>query len=210
MIPNSEFPKKLTYRDAFYFPVATHEARRDIIIGGFLVLFLIIGWVLNLGNRLNVVSRLYKGQKPYFNGFHPWMFTFKRGCVSFLTIILYLFPFVMSALATWKISLQMPFLTVPGMLLSILLFVLAIFTLPGCMTVYAVEDRPDVLFHPLRAFLRGWQRRKQYLLAWRISLVAIILSFLGILFLGIGFFFTSVWAWEVVGYVFTVAMYTED
>jgi hypothetical protein len=210
MIPNRDFPKKLTYRDAFYFPIATAEARRDIIIGGLLILFLIIGWILNLGNRLNVVSRFYNGQRPYFNGFHPWEFTFKRGCVSFLTITSYLSPAVLCGLVAWQVGPQAPFLILPGTILTMILFALAVFTLPGCMTVYAVENRPEVLLRPLQAFQRGWQRREQYLLAWRISLAAVILSFFGILFFGIGFFFTSVWAWEVVGYVFTVAMYMED
>ena len=76
---------------AAVFVAASAEARRDVFIGGLLLLFLLfVGWILNLGNRLNVVSRLYSGQQPYFTGFAPWWFTFKRGCISFAAIVSYL------------------------------------------------------------------------------------------------------------------------
>jgi hypothetical protein len=42
-----------------------------------------------------------------------------------------------------------------------------------------------------------------------IALSSIMISFFGLLFFVVGFFFSSVWAWEVVGYAFTVAMYNE-
>ena len=38
--------------------------------------------------------------------------------------------------------------------------------------------------------------------------MSIVISFGGLLALGIGFLFASVWAWDVVGYAFTVAMYS--
>lgn len=37
------------------FPVATPEARRDILFDGTLLLLTLPGWVFNLGHRLDVV-----------------------------------------------------------------------------------------------------------------------------------------------------------
>jgi len=74
------FPRHLHWKNAFLFPIETPEARRDVLIGGTLILLLWpIGWVLNLGNRLNVVARLHAGQSPYFTGFRPWRLTLRRG-----------------------------------------------------------------------------------------------------------------------------------
>jgi hypothetical protein len=77
------------------------------------------------------------------------------------------------------------------------------------MTVYAVEGDSRVLRRPVDAFMRAWAHRNTYFYAWWIAVLSILLSLLGLLLLGIGFFFTSVWAWDVVGYAFTVAMYLE-
>ena len=77
------------------------------------------------------------------------------------------------------------------------------------MTVYAVEDDPSILRKPVTAFLRVIAHRKTYFLAWWISCLSIFLSFLGLLGFGVGFFFTSVWAWDVAGYSFTLALYSE-
>lgn len=94
-------------------------------------------------------------------------------------------------------------------LFGLLFFVLGVFTLPGCMTVYACEEDPRVLRQPVRAFKRACEHRRLYLKAWLIALASIVISFLGLLLFIVGFFFTSVWAWEVVGYAFTVAMYSQ-
>ena len=203
-------PSELKVMDAFRFPVATREARKDVLIGGCLLILLLIGWILNLGNRLNVVSRFSADDRPYFRGFKPWCYTFKRGCISFLAISCYLAPAVILGLAAFfcrQNDLPLGHYTFAS--LSALAFCLGVFALPGCMTVYAVEGNPAVLGRPIGAFSRAWRHRDAYLFAWWIALLSILLSFLGILALGIGFFFTSVWAWDVVGYAFTVAMYSQ-
>src|SRR5581483_6768087 len=105
----THLPERLTVRDAFLFPVATKEARRDLLIGGLLLATLPIGWILNLGNRLNVVSRLSAGDRPFFRGFRPWGNTFRRGCVSFATIASYLAPAVVLAIASaWLFRIGSP------------------------------------------------------------------------------------------------------
>ena len=204
-------PAALTVWDAFRFPIATREARKDLVIGGCLLFLLIVGWILNLGNRLNVVSRLSADDRPYFRGFRPWGYTFRRGCISFATISCYLAPAaVLGAAAFWcrQHELVTGHYLFAG--LSALAFFLGVFTLPGCMTVYAVEGDPSVLRRPVAAFQRAWSRRGVYLFAWWIALLSILLSFVGLLAAGVGFLFTSVWAWDVVGYAFTVGMYSGD
>lgn len=203
-------PTHLEWRDAFLFPIATADGRRDVLIGGTLILFLWpIGWILNLGNRLNVVARLHAGQAPYFTGFRPWKFTLMRGCISAAAISAYLSPAaVFLALSYYAYAIGASRLTVATLgAAGAAAFVLAVFTLPGCMTVYAVEGDAAVLRDPVRAFRRAWARRAVYLRAWAIGLSSVILSSVGFLGLAIGFLYTSVWSWEVVGYAFTVAMY---
>jgi hypothetical protein len=208
----NHLPKELTFRKSFLFPIESPEGRRDIFIGGIaLICLLPIGWVLNLGARLDVVHRIYCGEPPYFRGMKPWSRTFKRGCISASTIFSYLFPanlfFSLSLiLFLQKFSLGYIFVAV---LTGFSLFLIGIFTLPGCMTVYACEEDPRILLAPLKAFRRAIKHRSFYLKAWLISLSAIALSFFGLIFCLVGFFFTSVWAWEVVGYAFTIAMYNE-
>jgi len=204
-------PTRLTIRDAFLFPIESKEARKDLFIGGCLILtLLIIGWILNLGNRLNVVSRLGAGDRPYFRGFKPWRQTFVRGCMSFAAISAYLAPAGVFGLLAFffrqRGAASGHYLCAA---LSALAFCLGVFTLPGCMTVYAVEGDPQALRRPATAFQRAWDHRKAYLFAWWIAILSILLSFLGILAAGVGFLFTSVWAWDVVGYAFTVAMYSK-
>src|SRR5262245_51086438 len=205
-----DFPAELDWRDAFRFPVATPEGRKDVLIGVTLILFLWpIGWILNLGNRLNVVARLHAGQSPYFTGFRPWTFTLARGCTSAAAIAAYLSPaMAFGALAYYEHATSPAGWTVvASSAAGVLAFTFAVFTLPGCMTVYAVEGNESVLRNPVMAFRRAWSRRDVYLRAWIIALISIGLSFVGLLGLLIGFLYTSVWAWEVVGYAFTVAMY---
>lgn len=208
----THLPKVLTLRDSFLFPLDSAEGRKDVLIGGLVLMLLLpIGWILNLGARLDIVQRLYSGEKPYFTGMQPWSRTLKRGCISALAIFCYLLPanlcFALASglFSQWGWGLLSAIVLVFG----IGLFVLAVFTLPGCMTVFACEEDPAILLNPIRAFGRAWQHRALYFKAWGIALAAISLSFFGLLFLIVGFFFTSVWAWEVVGYAFTVAMYQE-
>src|SRR4051812_18063580 len=197
-VPATHLPERLTVRDAFLFPVATREARRDVLIGGLLLGLLLIGWILNLGNRLNVVSRLSADDRPYFRGFRPWGYTFRRGCISFATIASYLAPAIVFAILSVGVFRAASAARLACGVLAVVAFCLAVYTLPGCMTVYAVEGDASVLRHPVAAFRRAWKHRRPYLLAWWIALLSVFLSFFGLLAAGIGFVFTSVWAWEVV------------
>jgi hypothetical protein len=204
---HTHLSQHLLLSEAFSFPLRSSDARRDVLIGGLWMFLPLIGWILNLGHRLEVVHRLYSGDTPYFRGYHPLPYIFRRGLVAASAIFCYLFPAILSfiiALLLWINGI--PAALFVGMLGAVF-FVLGVFTLPGCMTVYACEGNSAILAQPLKAFQRAWAQRAHYFYAWLIALFAIGLSFFGLLLLGVGFFFTSVWAWQVVGYAFTVSMY---
>ena len=46
----------LSLRTSFAFPLQSPAARRDVILGGLLLLLPGIGWLLNLGHRIVVVT----------------------------------------------------------------------------------------------------------------------------------------------------------
>jgi hypothetical protein len=193
-----------TFAECFRFPIATPDARRDLVLGGTLLLLTFPGWILNMGHRLEVVNHVWDGEQPYFRGFAPWGPTFRRGLLAFTAIAIYLAPScIVSGLAL---------LTWPGVFaqcatwLSVSLFLLGIFALPGGMTTNAVERDMTYLVRPdlaLRVALAGG---REYVKAWLVAACAIALSFLGLLAGGIGFLYSSVWAWTVVGFAFTTAL----
>jgi hypothetical protein len=186
--------------ESFGFPVATPEGRRDLLVGGtVLMLMLPIGWVLNMGHRLDVVYRIYHDDPPYYRGFRPWMTTFLRGLKALMAILIYLSPALLCVLG---VEQGVGWLAVPGGLF----FVVAIYILPGGMTYNAAFNDIRYLYRPDHALRRALEGGRAYLWAWGIALLAISLSFLGLLAVGIGFFYTSVWAWMVVGYAFSRAL----
>ena len=197
-------PRSPTFAECFRFPIATPHARRDLFVGGTLLLLTFPGWILNMGHRLEVVHHVWDGEQPYFRGFAPWGFTFRRGLLAFIAIAVYLAPSVSVGTLAW--------LTRPGAFaqcaayLSVLLFLVGIFALPGGMTTNAVERDLTYLVRPdlaLRVALAGG---REYLKAWLVAACAIVLSFGGLLAGGIGFLYSSVWAWTVVGFAFTIAL----
>ena len=197
---------ELTFRECFAFPVATPAGRHDVFVGGLLLLTLPIGWILNLGHRLEVVYRLARNDEPYFRGFAPWRLTFQLGLKAFTAIAVYLAPsaifFLLAQLGNGAVKLSL-------FRLAALLFVFAIFILPGGMTHNAAFRDLSLLYRPDKAWTIAKAGGWRYLKAWLIALSAIILSLAGLLFLGVGFLFSSVWAWSVVGYAFSCALLTQ-
>jgi hypothetical protein len=187
-------------RESFAFPLSTPQARRDILVGGTLLLGGVVGWVFNLGHRLEVVRRLYHDDPPYFRGFSPWGATFVRGLTAACAIFLYLSP--AAALAVVAVAAHALALLAP----AAVAFVLAIYSLPGGMTYNAAFGDISYLYRPDKAFRRAVAGGAAYLHAWLIAAAAIAASLLGLLALGVGFLYASVWAWSVVGHAFSMAL----
>jgi len=193
-----------TFAESFRFPVATPDARRDLLVGGTMLLLTFPGWILNMGHRLEVVHHVWDGERPYFRGFAPWGFTFRRGLLAFTAIAIYLAP---SSIVGGLALLSWPgVFAQSAMWLSVLLFMLGIFALPGGMTTNAVEGDMTYLVRPDRALRVALAGGREYLKAWLVAACAIVLSFAGLLAGGIGFLYSSVWAWTVVGFAFTTAL----
>jgi hypothetical protein len=193
-----------SFAECFRFPVATRDARRDLLIGGTLLLLTVPGWILNMGHRLTVVSRAWQGDPPYFRGFRPWRQTFWRGLQAFVAIVVYLSPSLALAGLAW--------LSWPGRTAwlagaaAALLFSVGVFALPGGMTRNAVAGDLSYLVRPDRALRVALAGGRAYLKAWLIAASAVALSFLGLAAAVVGFFYTSVWAWSVAGFAFTWAL----
>lgn len=193
--------------ECFKFPLSTPAGRRDILFGALLLLVPFVGWILNLGHRLDVVRRLQRGEGPYFRGFWPMGRTLWRGGRAFTAIVVYLSPSVIvGAAAVALYGRGLGPLVVALVVASVALFVMAIYVLPGGMTFNAVFDDTRMLWRPDLALRRAIAAGKAYRRAWLIALCAMACSLLGGLALGVGFLVTSVWAWSVVGYAFSRAL----
>jgi len=195
---------QLTFSECFRFPVATPEARRDLLLGGLWLFTSLPGWVMNMGHRLETVYRVWHAEPPYFRGFTPAGFVFRRGLVALASIAVNLSPATIFALVAWRTWPS------PGadaaLACAAVFFLLGIFILPGCMTRNAAFRDAAYLFRPDLALRVAMAGGRAYLKAWCIAASAIALSLLGLVAGGIGFFWTSVWAWSVVGYAFTRAL----
>lgn len=193
-----------SFAECFRFPVATRDARRDLLIGGTLLLLTVPGWILNMGHRLTVVSRAWHDDPPYFRGFRPWRQTFRRGLQALTAIVVYLSPASALAVLAW--------LSWPGRtawlaaVAAALLFGVGVFALPGGMTHNAVAGDLSYLVRPDRALRTALAGGRAYLKAWLIAASAVALSFVGLTAAVVGFLYTSVWAWSVVGFAFTSAL----
>ena len=226
-IDSSKVKTQFTLKSCYAFPLSSPQARRDLIFGSLLLYTLLIGWIFNLGHRLDVVHRAFHGQAPIYRGFSPLSRTFKRGLQAFLAIGIYLTP---AALCSGLSYLMYPhdiFYLVA--LLATFLFLIAIYSLPGGMTYNAAFHEISYLYRPDKALKRAYQAGRPYLRAWLIGLSAIFLSLLTLAF-GVFifdrpqspvdwmvcvfamelFFLVSVWAWNVVGYAFSLAIVYRD
>lgn len=162
-----------------------------------------VGWVLNLGHRLDVVHRIYHQKQPVFRGFSPWLGCFVRGLKATTAIAIYLSASAVLALAAhWVHPILWWFAGAA--------FGLGVYALPGGMTYNAAFDDIRYLYRPDKAFTRAIGGGLAYLHAWVIALVAISLSLFGVLAFGVGLFYTSAWAWMAVGHAFSVSLSLSD
>lgn len=202
--------KHLALGDCFRFPVSTPEGRRDIWVGGTLLFTVLIGRIFNLGHRLEVIHHLHQGCRPDFQGFTPWGRTFLRSLPAFAAIATYLAPSVfVGAIGVWLLDGAAVAAGRIALDLAALLFLGGVFVLRGGMTYNAAYRDISYLSRPDKAFRRALGAGRIFLRIWTIALCAIGLSFLGLLVFVVGFFYTSVWAWLVVGYAFSKAILPE-
>lgn len=85
-------------------------------------------------------------------------------------------------------------------------FFTATILIPGYMSHYCVDFNIAQMFNVYASFAHVRASGRAYWHAWTIALAALALSFSGILFLGVGFLFTSVWFWQVAGFSFATVM----
>ena len=185
----------LTLANAFRFPLQNAAARRDLLIGGCILFIPVVGFMLNMGYRLHVVHNLQQGKSPW-PGWHSPIELLKHGAIATLAIVAYHLPAVACLLAWWNFNV--PLLAIAGGIL----WAAATFTLPGFMTFYCIRFDAREVCNPVRAVQRALSGGRPYLHAWGIGICGVLLSFTGILALGVGFAFTSVWFWQVAAFCF--------
>jgi hypothetical protein len=80
-MPKIDLHSDLTLVNAFRFPVQSPAACRDLALGGLLLWIPVVGFVLNMGYRLQLVHRLQKGESPWPNWKH-FSVLLRRGAVD--------------------------------------------------------------------------------------------------------------------------------
>jgi len=186
---------RLTLASSFRFPLQSAASRRDVLIGALWLLVPIVGWLLNMGHRIVIVHRMHKGEPPWPAWGEP-LTLLRHGAITFLGMVWYGWPGVsLVALGLWW---ELP--AVWG--LGLALWLLAVLAIPGYMTHYCVRLDPREIFDPLRALSRVRQGGAAYWRAWGVVALALSLSFVGLLGLGVGFLVTSVWFWQVAAFSF--------
>lgn len=183
---------------AFRFPLQDRLARREVLIGGVLLLIPVVGWLLNMGHRIQMVHRMLHGERawPAWRDFPALL---RHGAITFGGMLYYAAPGL--ALGFWGWRTGSAALLAAGAAL----LVLAVIAIPGYMTYYCIAFEAAEIYDPFRALGRVARGGRLYWRAWGIALAALALSFLGLLALGAGFLFTSVWFWQVAGFGFASA-----
>jgi hypothetical protein len=195
---STQLHRPLTAGRAMMFPFYCKASQRDVLIGGLWLLVPVMGWLLNMGHRIVVTHRLLHGQEawPAWENYPQLM---RHGVLTFAGMVLYHLPAMVVEILAWQLG--------SGVLhgLAALLWILATMAVPGYMTHYSYTLDAREIFNPFRAMRRVLQAGPLYWKAWGIALVAMVLSFLGLLAFGVGFLWTSVWFWQVAAYGFASA-----
>lgn len=178
----------LSVDSSFRFPLQNENARREVLWGAALLVLLPgLGWLLNMGHRIQMVHRMQHGLDPW-PSWQDYPRLMRDGTVTFLGMLSYYTP----GFLVWyfkDFAWALPWLVV------------ATLAIPGYMTCYCRAFDPSEIFNPFRAFSRALKGGRAYWRAWAIALRALALSFLGLPF-GLGFLITSVWFWQVAGFSF--------
>ncbi len=187
---------RLSLRAAFRFPIQNRESVREVLWGAVLLVLLPgIGWLLNMGHRIQMVHQMQQGESawPAWNDYGKLL---KLGIVTWLGMVYYCSPG--AALIWLGLKMQLPAATIAGGLFLIA----ATLAIPGYMSHYCVRYDVSEIYNPVKALRRCLQGGSAYWHAWGIALMALVLSLLGLIVFGIGFLVTSVWFWQVAGFSF--------
>ena len=185
----------ISLKSALLFPIQNSASRKEVIIGGFLLLIPILGWLLNMGHRIVMVHKMQHRINPW-PSWNNWPELLKHGFITWLGMVYYYVPSVILFLLGG--SLNNDWLYV----FSFIFFLLATIAIPGYMTHYCLDYDCQEIFNPYKALQRTINGGSGYWRSWSIALIALFISLFGFLIFGIGFLFTSVWFWQVAGYSF--------
>jgi hypothetical protein len=191
----------LSIRSAFLFPLQSRAARQEVLWGALLLCIPIVGWLLNMGHRIAMTRRMQQGL-PAWPAWGNYRSLCYHGTVTFLGMVEYHLPALAIGVAAWYFQSSGLWMVAGS------LWLLATAAVPGYMTHYCHSLDPREVFNPLRALRRVMEGGTGYWHAWLIALAALACSFLGLLALGFGFLFTSVWFWQVAGFSFAT-VFTE-
>lgn len=177
----------LSLSTSFRFPLQSPQARHEVLEGAAWLLLPGIGWLMNMGHRIEMVHRMHLGQSAW-PSWTPKGRLLRNGSITFLGMLYYYTPGALlchfgETFVGW------------------MLLILATLAIPGYMTHFCKNFDGREIFNPVLAFSRALQGGLAYWRAWGIALTALALSFFGLLF-GLGFFVSSVWFWQVAGFSF--------
>lgn len=192
----------LTISNAFRFPLQNRQAVRDLVLGSLILFIPVLGFMLNMGYRLHLVHNLQQSKEPWPGWKQPGQLL-QHGAIASIAITAYHIPAFLFLSAWWLLDTN--WLLLP----SIMLWLIATFSLPGFMTFYCVSFDAREVWNPVRALSRAYQGGRPYLNAWAIGICGVLVSFLGLLIAGIGVALTSVWFRQAAAFCFA-RVFTEQ
>jgi hypothetical protein len=190
-----DLSRPLALRAAFRFPLQSSLARREVLQGALVLLIPGIGWILNMGHRIAMVHRMQHGLPPV-PAWREYGSLFRHGFLALLGMVEYYAPALALGLLAWRAGNPLAWCG------AAVLFAAATISIPGYMSHYSATLDAREIFNPVRALRRVFQSGPAYWRAWGIALCALVISFAGLLALGVGFLVTSVWFWQVAGFSF--------
>lgn len=186
----------LSFATSFRFPLQSSIARREVLIGALLLVLLPgVGWILNMGHRIQMVHNMQHG-RPAWPAWKNPASLFRHGVVTLLGMIYWHAPGALVMAVGEHLALR------PVMALGGVLFLAGTVAVPGYMTHYCRDFAIVEVFSPRLAIRRIRGAGLAYWRAWSIAAAALVLSLVGMAGLGIFFFVTSVWFWQVAGFSF--------
>lgn len=137
-----DLQSELSFRSSFRYPLQTNLARKELVWGAVLVLVPVVGWLLNMGHRIEMVHNMHHGREAW-PAWRNYPRLFKSGLVTFLGMLYYYAPgFLIAYLGR---ALRLPLLYV----VAGVLMVGATIAIPGYMTHYCHDyDARDIQSHP--------------------------------------------------------------